>query len=746
MSEVEDSGDTSAQVRQPTRARRPPPRIPAHQWRLLLPLILMTLTAAAYHWEQQRYQGVDELRVALSRQAELAARIDALAREAAAGHLEAVAKLRRTRSEAAAAANELKSRFAAATALRDDDRATSALAEIGGAWAAVQSRTDSVLKLADATATVRADVETFQSMATGILVTTDELVDALVAAEEPAAQIRAASRQLLLIQRISSNVRRVLEGGDGVITAADRFGRDAVLFGEVNIGLLNGNPRLDLQRVRAPAAREILVDIGREFRRSTELIEQIMAEAIAMVEARETAAEIGKQAASIATRVDTLERLVAAHSAERAQESRLTEIFGLLALVSLLVVMGHIAAATRRARVQAREQHAKEDARRRQRDERDARIESREQATEAAVRRVVAELERLSKSDALAEVESVNEISDTPLAPLEVAVGGVRRRLRTLTRAAVNVSQTGSGLFPAARGARAAVDEHGKRLERATAATRRMAAHVEVVGERGRKAEQHATDARVTLAKVTEALKQSTEQMQDTHRFAKTTAARVRQLDESTRQIQEVGRLVDEISEQCRMLSLNVSIRASLSDDATPSGAARFAEEVQKLADNARRAMRRIDGVNEDVRAHAGQAADSIKQVMWSAESAVTRGLEAGKDISTAASLSQRLETLNHSLVEALQEHAKLMTEVVKSTTSVNEVATHARHELREIADGAARLSELTALLDAAVSGFQNRQESDRTVIEISQKNQVSLSAPADDAGPETPKQVAGKD
>lgn len=738
----------------------PAGRIPAHQWRLLLPLALMVLTAGAYLWQQRQSVDTGPVGQALARQAELAARVDGAARRAAGGERAAFAGLRRLRTQSATAQADTRTALMASEVLSSRARLASALDDIDAAWRLVHGATDRLLELESATSTLRADVEAFQSIATGILVTTDELVDALVAAEESPAQIRTAARQLLLIQRISANVRRVLEGGDGVITAADRFGRDAVLFGEVNISLLNGNPRLGIQRIRAPAARDTLVDIGREFRRGTELIEQIMSDAVAMVDARQAAAIIGEHSARVISLAGDLQRELVRLNAERSPRPMVAEIFGLLAVFSLLVVMAHIAASTRRERIAARTQAAKAARRESERSEREWRLESRERATDDAIRRLIDELDRLGRVEAPVNPQFRTGISDTPLAPLEVAVGALRHRMRTLIQAAIKLANAGADFSRTASSARTTAHEQSKEVERAASATRQMAAHVEMVSERGRKAERIGGETHALVSRAQSALQAAASQSEETFTTAKVTAARVRQLNESTRQIEEVGRLVDEISEQCRMLSLNVSIRASLSERSGDSGASRFADEIKKLSDNARRAMRRIENVNEDVRSHAGQAADSVKRIMWSAEKSAARNKEAGKEVTNAAVLAQRMEMLNRQLVEALQEHTKLMTDVVKSTTSVHGIAARARQEFREVAERATRLAELAGLLETTVAGFDRPYDAPRGVIELhpprpvepdeqavnGSGNTASDPEAADGPPADAPKEATGKD
>jgi methyl-accepting chemotaxis protein len=194
------------------------------------------------------------------------------------------------------------------------------------------------------------------------------------------------------------------------------------------------------------------------------------------------------------------------------------------------------------------------------------------------------------------------------------------------------------------------------------------------------------------------------------------------------------------------MLSLNVSIRASFAEESAHPGAARFAQDLQKLADDARRALRRIQGVNEDVRSHAAQVADSIKQVLWTAEKASQGVRTAAEGMSGVTTLAQRLETLNRALLDALREHAVQMTEAVKWTTSVNGVANQSRRGVQDFAASASRLAELARLLEAAMEKSDDAQAAVSGIVELPAKAPASPSSSDQDVAPVTSAHVAGSD
>ncbi len=723
------------------------PRIPAHQWRLLLPLALLLLAAGGY-WLQHSHDSSEyALRLAVVHQSELAARVSASATRAVAGEAGAFFELRRSRTRAAAARTPLKFESSPLSQLEESDALKVKLDDLNDLWRRVDDASDRVLKAETATARVRKDVEAFQSIATGILVTADELVDAMVAADEPPAQFRAASRQLLLIQRISANIRRVLEGGEGMITAADRFGRDAVLFGEVNNALLVGSPEMKLKRVRNGPARELLVDVGREFRRSADLIEQIMSDAVVLAGARTAAAAVLADTSKIAALSREIEAGLVAASASRVPLPGLIQIFGALAILSLLIAIGHIAAVTRKTRIEVRRHTALVTSESAGQAEREIAIEARELAAESAMRRLIDELDRLSRGGTHLTPEIREEYSGTALAPLEAAINAVRKRFGSLAQAAAKVSAAGSRFVGVAKTARGIAEEQSHQVEEAAKATRIMAAQVESVGDHGRATGQMVTQSVESTKRASAAVENAQGQSQQTVFAAKNAATRIRQLNESTRQIQEIGRIVDELSEHCRMLALNVSIRASMAEE---SGAVvstgRFSDDVQKLATDARRALQRIHIVNEDVRAHAGQAADSMKQVIWAAENAAAQNRVALNEIKSVTAIANQLDSTQRALNDTLEEHMMRMTQVVKATTSVHQVTSRARGEIRDCAESAGRLSELAGLLGAALNGYDQAKEIHGSIIELPALGSAPRTAASENNEAGASKKAVGRD
>ncbi|MCK4675670.1 MAG: chemotaxis protein, partial [Gammaproteobacteria bacterium] len=91
--------------------------------------------------------------------------------------------------------------------------------------------------------------EVIDSFIPQMLTYSDEVVGVLIQKNASSRQVYMATRQMMLSQRIKNNLNQVLAGGEAAAAAADRFGRDAALFGRVLEGLLKGSTGLRIEKV-----------------------------------------------------------------------------------------------------------------------------------------------------------------------------------------------------------------------------------------------------------------------------------------------------------------------------------------------------------------------------------------------------------------------------------------------------------------------------------------------------------------
>jgi len=77
--------------------------------------------------------------------------------------------------------------------------------------------------------------------------------------------------------------------------SAERFGRDAALFGRVLDAMLNGNRKMNIKRVRDPDARDKLAEVADSFETVHELVGRILEQTPTLFEAQQASHALVKQ-------------------------------------------------------------------------------------------------------------------------------------------------------------------------------------------------------------------------------------------------------------------------------------------------------------------------------------------------------------------------------------------------------------------------------------------------------------------
>jgi len=165
----------------------------------------------------------------------------------------------------------------------------------------------------------------------------DEAATLMAARGMPSEQVYVATRQLHLCERIVRNVNRLLKGGEGAVTAGDRFMRDAALFGRVNEGLLQGNPDQRIQRVADAEVREKLEAIKSEFSAMQESVVAILEATPEQFMVNHAARDMLEQSGALAVETADLEGLYIAYMGSRWHGTAAGFLFGLAAMVLLAV-------------------------------------------------------------------------------------------------------------------------------------------------------------------------------------------------------------------------------------------------------------------------------------------------------------------------------------------------------------------------------------------------------------------------
>jgi twitching motility protein PilJ len=700
-------------------------RIAWHPWRLLLPAILFTLAIASYLYQERRAGDDTDFLERLEQQVLLGLQVARMTARATSDPDVSLDLLRDRHRNARALLENLYPPRPPLGLWPAPEQIEARLSKLDSEWAKLGKELDALASKQSAHEKLERSLTRFRGIATRMLVTSDELVVALTVAEETPEQLRVAARQLMLIQRMLVNGERLLRGGKGRLTAADRFGRDAVLFGDVNNGLLSGNPELGISTVTDDAARDLLASTGRLFREASRQVPDIVRQSVDLAGLQDAVGDAARAGDAIVAATREAELMYAGHVANRPLQPAHTRLLAGLAIAALLMaalLMVMDARAHRRSESQRRLDEYR-------------RSEQLEQVAAMAgsdMRRVGDELQRL-----VADLGRVVEV-ETKAGPGEDAGEAVARALKrvlaelhgrvdSIVTDTHQLASSASSLNEVTSKLNAAGRQQVQNVDQAANATQELAAAVKLgysnITKFDTLAEGGVAAARAAREQVGGAL----QELEGVATSVQESSRRVRRLLESADEARAVALRIDELADHSKMLSLNVAIQTT-AQRGTQRSDANFADELQRLAERARGVVQSVERMREALRSDAEEASKAIKHTAWAVKGAGDRLLKAEKPMDNLNLITRRLEKFAQSLVGSSQEHALRATEVVRAVTAVHAATSQASIGAEAAATTAARLTELTASLQAHVSRLHPVAPQEKSVIELAMERDAEES------------------
>ncbi len=676
-------------------------RIAWHPWRLLLPAILFTLAIGSYLYQERRTRDDAGFLARLDQQVLSALQVARMTARAAADPDVSLELLRDRHRDARVLLENLYPPRPLLGIWPAPEEIETRLSQLDAEWANLGDELEALTARQSAREELEQALTRFQGISTRMLITSDDLVVTMTVAGESPEQLRVAARQLMLIQRMLVNGERLMRGGKGRFTAADRLGRDAVLFGNVNNGLLNGSPELGIEAVADEASRELLASTGRSFREASRQVQEIVRQSVDLAGLQEAVGDAARASDAIVAATREVELMYGGYVATRPLQPAHTRLLAGLAIATLLIAALLMA-------VDARAHRRSESQRRLDEFRRNEELEQLAATAGSNVRRVGDELARLMAD--LGRVVQV-EISAGPGEdPGEAVARGLKRvlaelhsRVDAIVTDAYQLASSATSLNEATSKLNAAGRAQAQNVDKAANATQELASAVKLgysnIAKFDTLAESGVAEARAAKQQVGGAL----EEVESLATSVQESSRRVRRLLESADEARAVALRIDELSDHSKMLSLNVAIQSTADGGASRSNAS-FADELQRLAERARGVVQSVERMREGLRCDAEEAAKAIKHTAWAVKGAGDRLRKAEQPINNLHLIARKLEKFAQSLVASSQAHALRATEVVRAVTVVHAAAGQSSIGAEAAASSAARLAEVTASLQAHVS------------------------------------------
>jgi len=561
-------------------------------------------------------------------------------------------------------------------------------------WIKYRKDVDVILRGKKPIAEIQELYDVIDSFVPQLLTFSDEVVGVLIKKGGSKRQIYLASRQMMLSQRIKNNLDQVLAGGESAAAAADRFGRDASLFGRVLEGLLKGSESLGIEKVTDKETISKLREVAMLISAVSANVAGILELSPELFEVKDAANEIEAGGNALLKSLQQMEESIIDQGAFLDKGQLVGVAFGGIAVI-LIIIGGFLMLRDSRKR----EDSALENNRRNQR----------------AILQLLDEMANLADGDLTVHTTVTEEITGAIADSVNFAIDALRTLVTTINSTAAEVSKSTITAQGTAERLTEASNHQAREIASASAAITDMAESMEKVTLDASNAADVAQKSMDIAQKGAGVVRNTISSMDEIRDSIQETSKRIKRLGESSQEIGDIVGLITEIADQTNILALNAAIQASTAGDAG-RGFAVVADEVQRLAERAGNATKQIEGLVNTIQADTNEAVKSMETSTAGVVNGAKMAEESGVALHEIEDVSIELSNMIRGISDSAKQQSSVAQDVSKTMNVIQEITLETSEGTEETSTSLNALNELSSDLGRSVSGFKLPSEEDTNV------------------------------
>ncbi|HEY9546911.1 MAG TPA: methyl-accepting chemotaxis protein [Solimonas sp.] len=486
-------------------------------------------------------------------------------------------------------------------------------------------------------------------------------------------QIARAVEQVVRLERISSEAKRVLDVGRDAQIHADELIAELQAFNTDNEALITDGATAAAAR----AAQD-------QFSALDSAMADIKASAPAVDKMQLAAAELKGRAANVISTASELEQRLIDTRTRQVILPIIVYVTGALAILAL-IAFGVLSVLATRKRL--------------------ARAEDRDTRQQQAILSLLDEITNLADGDLTVDVTVTEDFTGAIADSINYTVQNMRNLVGTITSTSDDVANAASGTQDTALKMSAASERQAREVTAVTStiastsqSMQQVASQAERLAQQAQASVQVAHDGAGTVNRTILGMTALREQIQDTSK-------RIKRLGESSQEIGNIIEFINDIAEQTNTLALNASIQAAMAGEAG-RGFAVVADEVQKLAERAATATRQIETLVKTIQADTQEAITSMERSTHNVVTGAKSAEEAGQALSKVESSSQNLSQLITEIANSARNQSAAATRIAGTMQVIRDIAVETSGSASQTAQAVGNLNTMSEKLRESVAGF----------------------------------------
>jgi len=507
----------------------------------------------------------------------------------------------------------------------------------------------------------------------------------LIDEKAPQNQIGLIAEQLLYIEGMLRDIDGLRQVKSDSRQIADRFNKNITSLEMYLDVILFGSNEKKLAKITNTKARMIIDTIKTKLYSLKGTRSQIMRSAAALSLARSSATEIFMYSKKLLSKATSLKNAYANQANERYINPTTGYILSFLCLINLGVLSFLSYKNTKNDLKETEAQNA---------------------ANEKDISELVEEISDLADGNLTTYATIKNSITGAIAESINYTINALRKLVFTINETSVQASTAAQDVQATARQLAEASDNQAQEIVGATASINAMVASIEHVSHNAAKSSIVAAESVGIAKKGVEVVHDMILGMSEIGRQIQETSKRIKRLGESSQEIGDTVSLIDDITDQTNILSLNAAIQAAMAGEAG-RGFAVVADEVQRLAERSSHATKEIESLVKTIQSDTNQTVESMEHTTAEVVQGAKLVEDAGVALEKIEEVSSNLAELIQSISDEGKQQTATSSKIYKNMEVIQNIAVQTASGTSNAANAISYLADIVNELRNSVAGFK---------------------------------------